>query len=131
MDFTPITTQADFDKATAPLLEAERAKFADYDALKTQAGKDSETIQTLQAEVAGYKHRDAQAKAAREAGLPAEWASRLTGDTDDALTADAKALAQLIKKNTPPPPLRSNDPAGNTNTSRAAMRALAAQLTNQ
>lgn len=127
--FTPITTQADFDKAAAPLLEAERAKYADYDNLKAQAGKDGETIKALQAEVAGYKHRDAQAKAAASAGLPAELAGRLSGDTDEALLADAKALAKLITKNTPPPPLHTNEPAGKDN-GRAALRALASQLTN-
>lgn len=35
--FTPITSQADLDKAIGPRLERERGKFADYDELKNKA----------------------------------------------------------------------------------------------
>lgn len=37
--FTPITSQADLDKAIGPRLERERSKFADYADLKTKAAE--------------------------------------------------------------------------------------------
>ena len=38
-EFTPITSQEDFDRALAKRLERERSKFADYDSLREKASK--------------------------------------------------------------------------------------------
>lgn len=81
-------------------LEAERTKHADTD----------KTISALTARATAAETATLKTKVAHEAGLPYELAARLTGDTEDALKEDAKALAAFVKPASAPP-LRSTDPA--------------------
>lgn len=114
-EFTPITTQADFDAAVAPLLQQERDKFSDYANLQRQVGEKDGTIQTQQKTITELQRTNAALKA----GLPADFAARLKGDTAEDLDKDAAALAKLIgtqKHNPEPPkgyvPAESNGSAG-------------------
>ena len=109
MDFTPITTQADFDAAIAPLLQQERDKFADYATLQQQVTERDGTIQTQQKTILELE----RSNAALKAGLPADFAARLTGETAEDFDKDAAALAKLIgtQKHNPEPP-KGYVPAG-------------------
>ena len=84
MGFTPITTQADFDAAVQPLIDAavaaKAAEFADW--------------------ISPEQHKSAmleqfRAKAALLNGLPSEFSDRLKGDTEEEIQKDAQLLAGL------------------------------------
>lgn len=113
--FTPITSQEQFDKTFNQRWSREQAKiheqYKGFDELKSkadqfdqlEAANQTET-QRLQAEREAALQKaaesDSRASAAEQAalrqriaieeGLPPKFASRLTGDTEDELRADAK-----------------------------------------
>ena len=84
MEFTPITTQADFDAAVQPLIEAavaaKAAEFADWISPEQYHAAMLEQFRT---------------KAALLAGLPSEFSDRLKGDTEEEIQKDAQLLAGL------------------------------------
>lgn len=153
-EFTPITTQEQFDAAIGERLKREREaaarKYGDYDSLQKKvteyerqigdlnrtisesaekyAGYD-QTLAQLQARVKGYETEALKTRVALEAGLPYALAARLTGETEADIQKDAKALVQLMgSTQTEPPPLRTAEPGGKESR-REALRALNAQLT--
>lgn len=154
-EFTPITTQEQFDVAIREKLKREREaiskKYSDYDDLKkkvsdyeTQIGDLTRTIGESKEKYAGYDKTLADMKAklkcyetdsvktriALESGLPYAMATRLSGETEDDIRKDAQSLIQLMESRSPEaPPLRSNEPVGG-DTKREALRALNAQLTD-
>ena len=154
-EFTPITTQEQFDAAIGDRIKREREtlgkKYGDYDDLKTkltayekQIGDLSKTIEDsgkkyagydktladLTAKVKGYETSSVKMRIAHETGIPYELANRLSGETEDDIRKDAESLSKLIGKQNPPaPPLRSNEPVGDAKS--AALRALAQNLTNK
>ena len=117
-EFTPPASQADLDK----LLEAERARFADYDDLKTKAAKFDEAenankteLQRAQeaAQLAEKRAADAEARVLRAdvaaaKGVPA---ALLSGTTKAELEARADAL--LAFKGNPP---KAAPPSGDGST---------------
>lgn len=102
MEFTPITTQADFDAAVQPLIDAAvTAKAAEFEGWISpedhQKALDDLTAENKSSLLKAYK-----TKAALMAGLPEELAERLTGDTEEDIAKDAEQLAALTKsKGTP------------------------------
>ena len=97
MEFTPITTQADFDAAAQPLIEAAvAAKAAEFEGFVSpeahQKALDALTTEHKEKLLGAYRQ-----KAAIMAGLPEELAARLTGDTEEEITKDAQAIAALTK----------------------------------
>lgn len=97
MDFTPITTQADFDAAAQPLIEAAvAAKAAEFEGFVSpeahQKALDALTAEHKEKLLGAYRQ-----KAAIMAGLPEELAARLTGDTEEEIAKDAQAIAALTK----------------------------------
>ena len=102
MEFTPITTQADFDAAVQEAVDAAvTAKAAEFEGWISpedhQKALDALTAENKSSLLKAYK-----TKAALMAGLPEELAERLTGDTEEDITKDAQALAALTKsKGTP------------------------------
>ena len=110
-EFTPITTQEAFDAAVAPLLQQERDKYSDYSALKQQVTENEGTIQTQLKTITDLQRTNAALKA----GLPADFAARLTGQSAEDFDKDAAALAKLIGKPTHnPEPPKGYVPAGST-----------------
>ena len=128
-DFKPIETQEQFDAMIKGRLEqAERSfieKYGKTDELKTQleesAGQIAELTKRLEeannqiesskaemeglnAKVLKYETDSVKTRVAHEEGLPFEMAGRLTGDNEEAIRADAKSLAKMIKANTSTPP---------------------------
>lgn len=129
--FTPIETQEAFEAAVSERLEAarqeEREKFADYDDIRSQLTAANETNATQAAEIAQLRADSMKQRVAMEVGLPAAMASRLTGDDEDAIRADANELAKLMKPQHKAPPMRNPDakPSGND-----ALKRLLAGLKN-
>ncbi|MDY4488770.1 MAG: hypothetical protein SPE18_12085 [Candidatus Limivicinus sp.] len=116
-EFTPIMTQEDFDAAISARLERERSKYSDYDTIKADLGtlrgqlsaKEAE-ISTLQGKVKGYETDSVKTRIALETGLPLELRSRLTGETEEEIRADATKLAKLFGQQKDPAPLRDTEP---------------------
>lgn len=126
-EFTPITTQEQFDAAIGNRLEREREKirkeFGDYEQLKTanatfQATVDSlntekatltEQITGLSSKVKELETASLKTNIAIQKGLPIEMVSRLSGETEEEITADAELLAKFVNKPYTPP-LKDNEP---------------------
>ncbi len=130
-DFTPITTQDEFDKAVQARIQRERDKFKDFDTFKDKAakfdalaGKDYEgTIKDLQEQLKTAnetltamteradtaEHSLMISRVAQEFKLPKELADRLTGSTEEELRTDAQALAKFVTP-TEPAPLANPEP---------------------
>lgn len=123
-EFKPITTQEEFDAAIKSRLAREREtvskQFSDYDDLKKQvedltkekaaftktSQKHADDIKGLQdqldaanAKVKGYELDALKTAVAIEKGLPLELRSRLTGNTEEEIKADADSLVELFKAN--------------------------------
>lgn len=117
------------------------AKYSDYDAIKAQNGEYAQQINALnnaleesKQKVAGYDsqiaERDAKISAyevsimksniAATYGLAPELAQRLTGDTEEALRADAEKLALIVGKSHKVAPLAD---ATNANVDDGVMSA--------
>lgn len=130
-EFTPITTQEEFDTAIKARLAREKEKYAGYDQLKarveeletengvlksaaeankTSAADFEKQIAELQGQVKTYEGKDLRLRAAVANGLPIELADRLAGDDEEAITADAKRLASFMKPAEPKPPMKSTEP---------------------
>ena len=128
-DFKPIETQEQFDAMIKGRLEqAERSfieKYGNSDEMKAQleasAGQIAELTKQLEeankkiesskaemdglnAKVLQYETDSVKTRVAHEEGLPFEMAGRLTGDNEEAIRADAKSLAKMIKANASTPP---------------------------
>lgn len=156
-DFTPITTQAEFDAAIADRLSrqekilTERYKDAlqpdDVSKLKSgyektiadlqkqiedagtkQAASDKQLTE-LNARIKGYESDSVKTRIALEMGLPYQMAGRLNGDTEEAIRKDAEALQGMIRGQTPVAPLaKESVPA---DAKKAALMELAKKLGNQ
>lgn len=116
MDFTPITinTQEEYDNLVKERIDrakkSEAAKYAGYDDFKAKAekydtdikAKEDEitaaknTIAELNAKVAKYESDSVKAKVLHEFGLSQDLKSRIFGDDEEALRADAQKLQQII-----------------------------------
>lgn len=141
-EFTPITTQEEFDAAIGERLKRERKtiaeQYSDYESLKSkvsdyekQIGDQTRTIGALQAQVKGYETSSVKMRIAHETGIPYELAARLSGETEAEIRADAKTLAGFLSAPPKPAaPLKSTEPAA-VNAKSAALRSLTEQLTSK
>lgn len=137
-EFKPITTQEEFDKAIQERLnrqkesiERQYADYADLKAKNAEMEKElgslrntlsevnekakgyDKTFAELNAKIAGYETANLKTKIALQHGLPYDFASRLVGEDEKAIRADAESLSKLFKtQNTQPPPLKSTEPTG-------------------
>lgn len=129
-DFTPITTQAEFDAAIAERLSRQEkslaSKYEGYmssaDVSAVRAGYDK-TIEDLKnakeasekqltealEKIKGYEAASVKTRIALEMGLPYGMAARLTGDTEEAIRKDAETLRGMMKP--VPAPLANPEPA--------------------
>lgn len=114
-DFVPRT---DFNAKNTELKNLEK-QVGDLNLNLTNLSKEKETFDKTVAELNGkvgsYELASLKARVAHEKGIPYELATRLTGDNEEALAADAESLSKLISTTTKPaaPPLKSTEPTGN------------------
>ena len=129
-EFTPIMTQEDFDAAISDRLKREQAKYSDYDTIKADLGtlrgqlsaKEAE-ISTLQGKVKGYETDSVKTRVAHEVGLPYGMASRLSGEDEKAIRADAESLVKLMGIGKGGAPAAVTEPLG-SGGEKAAYQAL-------
>lgn len=120
-EFKPITTQEEFDAAIKSRLAREREtiskQYSDYNDLKTQveelnkekaaftktSQKHADDMKGLQdqldaanAKVKTYELDALKTSVAIEKGLPLELRSRLTGETEEEIRADADSFSKLF-----------------------------------
>lgn len=91
-------TQEEVNSIVADRLNRERAKYADYDDLKAKASQYDTTKAQLDALNSANARRDIIARVAAATGCPAEL---LTGDTEEACTAQAQAITAFAKSQQP------------------------------
>lgn len=126
-EFTPINTQEELNNIIGERLRREREtvtkefeqKIAGKDAEIGNVQKDLASVRTqledankkltglpdLEKKIKAYETASVKSKVAREAGLPYEFAERLTGESEDELRKDAEALRKLIGTNQRTAPL--------------------------
>lgn len=126
MDFQPINTQEEFDTRIAERLNREKAKYADYDQLKTGKAESDKKIGELQAQVStltgkvkAYETASAKTRIGLAAGLPYDLTTRLSGETEEEITADAAKLAKLCIPNAGSQPLYNPESSGGNNNDAA------------
>lgn len=156
-DFKPIESQEQLDAIIKDrIARAEKnaaEKYADYDDLKAQlTDKDKQiadlgeqlkvqsekvtssddVVKELQSKVHEYETASVKTRVAHEEGLPYELASKLSGDDEDAIRKDAKALVKFIQKPTPAP-IGSNEPSneGSSDPTKAAFKSMLSQINNK
>lgn len=101
-------TQAEVNSIVADRLTRERTKYADYDDLKTKAQQFDTTKAELDALNAANTQRDMRARVAASTGVPVVL---LTGDTEEACTAQAQAALKFAKAKQPGyPDVRDGEP---------------------
>lgn len=153
MAFTVIETQEQLEKVIGERIrqiterEERKAaeKYADYDSLKAQVAaltdqtaKQTETlngnkatIEELTAKVHTYETASVKTAVALEMGLPYQMASRLTGDTEDAIRADAQSMLELIGTRKPSAPLGSPEPTENSGAPGSLWATVASQINSE
>lgn len=134
-EFKAITTQEDFDRAIQERLNRQKEsiekQYADYAELKvrnteleteigtlkttlSETNKKTENydkdISDLNAKIAGYETANMRTKIALQYGIPYDLASRLVGEDEESITADAKKLAELVGNKEPIAPLKDTEP---------------------
>ena len=153
-EFTPITTQEEFDAAIKERLTRDREaqakktaeKYADYEDLKAKTAEyekqiagfaeqlksveeKDKKIAELEGSVKKYEISALKTRIAHESGLDYSLASRLNGDTEDEIRNDAKSLSDTIgKMKTSAAPAKSTEPAGAAGKTNAGYQALLSSL---
>lgn len=94
----PINNQEEFDAAVAEV-------HGDIAALKNQVETLTTERDTLQGKVKGFETDAMKRKIAQEKGIPMDMASRLTGDDEKTLKADADNMAAMLRAFKGPAPL--------------------------
>ena len=159
-EFTPITTQEEFDKAIkGRLAQKDREleeKFKDYlspdkvselkkdyenklEESKRLVKEAQDKLKENESSVAELKARAEKAessilknKIAHQHKLPMELADRLVGETEEDLNKDAESLASIVGSgSTPPLYTRETNNAGGATANDAAMLGLLSALTQK
>ena len=149
-EFQPINTQEELDRVLASRLQRERdtvtksfqaqiterdEKITGFESTIADLNKQIESLngQTgrvaeLEAKVREYETASVKTRIARETGLPAELADRLSGADEDAMRADAENLAKLLKTQQAPAPIYRPSGEGANDGKDAALRGLLKQV---
>lgn len=152
-EFTPINSQEELDKVLASRLQREREtvskqfqtqieerdqKITGFETQITDLNKQIETfkgqtaeIEDLKAKVKGYETSSVKMRIAREVGLPAELADRLSGEDEKTIRADAEALEKVFKRQGGTAPLYQPNGEGGADKKETALRSLLSEVRNQ
>src|SRR5699024_7253610 len=97
---------------------------ATIDAQKESLG----SIDELKKEIESYKLKDIKTNIAVQAGIPLELASRLSGETEEEIKADAESLAGFVNQKQPLP-LKQTEP--DVNNENREMEQMLNELTGK
>lgn len=152
-EFQPINTQEELDRVLASRLQRERdtvtksfqaqieerdQKITGFESTIKDLNKQIESLngQTgrvaeLEAKVREYETASVKTRIARETGLPAELADRLSGADEAAMRADAESLAKLLKSQQAPAPMYRTSCEGANDGKDSALRGLLKKVRNE
>ena len=105
MEFTPINTQEEFDARVKELYGDVSDLQGQIQNLNTKVTTLTGERDTLQGKVKGFETSALRQRIAREKGIPAEMADRLSGETEEDIRKDADTMAGLINTIKGPAPL--------------------------
>ena len=133
-EFKAITTQEELDSIIGERLKRQKEsilkQYTDYEELKTknvdlekeltelkkslESSTSSKTelekqIEELTEKVKAHDLSSLKIKYALENGIPYNLASRISGDDEESIKADAQSLSDFFKSQTPPPPLKNTE----------------------
>lgn len=129
-EFKPIETQEELDRIIKERLDRQKdtilKNYENYEGLKKQveeltknlsdanatieSKKDLEkTIEELTGKVKFQELNSLRIKYALENGIPHNLASRISGDDEESIKADAESLSDFFKSQTQLPPLKTNE----------------------
>lgn len=118
-DFRVINTQEEFDAAVTERYGDVANLQQQVSTLTTERDTHANTIAQLQQQVKGYQTAELKQQIAKEKGIPLEMASRLSGETEKDLRADADAMAGTLKAYKGAAPLAEpNNPTESTSRTR-------------
>lgn len=155
-----ISTQEELNRMFAERAEAARRaehdrmekQYAGFDDYKTKAEKYDADIQALKDMISGlkseketsaariseleeknreYETNSVKMRIARETGLPAELADRLSGKDEESMRKDAESLAKLLKAQNVAPLYRQAGEGGAADAKEAALRDLLKKVRNE
>lgn len=96
-EFTPINTQEEFDAAVTERYGDVANLQQQISTLTGERDTHATTIANLQKEINGYKTTELKQRIAKEKGIPMDMASRLAGETEKDLRADADSMAGVLR----------------------------------
>lgn len=99
--------------------------------LEGEKASSAAKIGELEGKIREYETNSAKMRIAREAGLPAELADRLSGADEAAMRADAESLAKLIKSQAGPAPMYHQGGEGGNDGKDAALKDLLKKVRDQ
>lgn len=127
MEFVPINTQEEFDNRVKELYGDVNDLRGKITTLTGERDAHADTIVQLQTEVEGYKMTALKTKIAKEKGIPAEMADRLTGEDEKSLRADADTMAANLRAFKGAAPLANPEPAA-PDANTASMKTMLSEL---
>lgn len=96
-EFTPINTQEEFDARVREVHGDVAGLQNQINTLTGERDTHANTIANLQKEIEGYKTDALKQKVAKEKGIPLDMASRLSGEDEKTLRADADAMVANLR----------------------------------
>lgn len=107
-------------------LEEKIAKVNELNSQLTAQAENATTnaqeMEDLKVKLHKYETDSVKTRVAHEMGLPFDLAARLSGDDEETIRADAKALAEVVGKATTAAPLGSPEPVVKGNDRDSALR---------
>lgn len=122
MEFTPITTQEEFDARVREVHGDVSGLQGQIDTLTSERDAHASTIAQLQGQIKGYENEALKRRIAGEKGIPLEFASRLSGETEADIKADADKMTGMLRAFKGAAPLAEN-PVSTENPSRSHLLA--------
>lgn len=102
----------------AKAIEDANKAFDDY---KKVHESDEQTIKDLTAKNKEYETATLKSRIAHEVGLSFEWISRISGDDEQSIRADAESLKKLVGNGSTPIPTKSTETETPPNTHNASL----------
>ena len=107
-------------------LEDQTAKVNELNSQLTAQTENASTsakeLEDLKNKVHQYETDSVKTRVAHEVGLPFDLAARLSGDDEESIRADAKALVEAVGKVKPAAPLGSSEPVVKSDDRTSAFR---------
>lgn len=119
MDFTPINTQEEFDARVREVHGDVAGLQGQITTLTGERDAHAATIAQLQGQIKGFENDALKRRIAGEKGIPLEFASRLSGENEADIKADADKMSGILRAFKGAAPLAEpNQPAEINNRTR-------------